>query len=265
MDTNSSTDPIPKSPLGWFKANFTLETVNEISYIVSNSSWTLYKLPEYQPPQKQPLHPEDWNKNAPHLWLNKVKTDNLESILDFVNKWGLLGLWRVKEYREWRPDKSESEFHTGEFGDRISPQYLAEAYLENPDKYKESSASPPLREPLPPVIEAINEFQTFMKHMEEISNAEKAANLLNKYLRDCGPCVFCTDSEDLKTKWIAPSLLNYCYLMVWLDKTNARDYRRCQNRHCNTIFIPKRRDAKFCSNQCQLNAKRLRHYDKYRK
>ncbi|WP_226655883.1 hypothetical protein [Pseudalkalibacillus hwajinpoensis] len=47
----------------------------------------------------RPIKSSEHDDAAPFVSLAKLNTENEDEILQFANKWGLLGLWKEKEYK----------------------------------------------------------------------------------------------------------------------------------------------------------------------
>jgi len=67
------------------------------------------------------------------------------------------------------------------------------------------------------------------------------------------------DIENMKSKWIIPSLSNALYFsLFYLDKNKAM-YRRCE--HCGSYFIVNRSSStkRYCDSYCRNNAQQAKH------
>lgn len=268
---------LPVQATVWFRLEYGLAEENGITYIAATGRpfdirEALYQPLDLPPVTKQPNRPEEW-QHWPHLHLARLDARSSEEILGFVNRWGLLGLWNVEGYRKWRPAGEEYKPYRVKgvkllHGAWFSRHFISPAH--------ENSRYEAYREPLEAFIGAAKEFQRFVV----LANGEKpegyryapknpedrkseAQDILNRYLDGCRPVSWYTAKpEQWSTHWQAPSLLHYCYLLMWLDLTGLRQYRRCKHRPCERFFIATRPNVDYCSTRCYENAKRLRNYYK---
>ncbi|NSW84280.1 MAG: hypothetical protein HPY90_13600 [Syntrophothermus sp.] len=266
---------LPVQATVWFRLEYGLVEEDGITYIAATGrpfdiQKNLYQPLALPPITEQPKRPEGWQR-WPHLHLARLDAKSPEGVLGFVNRWGLLGLWNVEGYREWRPA-----------GEEYKPYRVKGIKLQHDTWFSKHFISPAhegcrykmYREPLEAFIEAVKEFQ----HFVALANGEKpegyryapkkpedrkseAQDILNRYLAGCRPVSwYVAAPEQWSTYWQAPSLLHCCYLLTWLDLTGLRQYRRCLHRPCGGFFIATRPNAAYCSTRCYENAKRLRSY-----
>ncbi|MDK2887922.1 MAG: hypothetical protein PWP72_800 [Thermoanaerobacter sp.] len=277
-DAPAGSHVLPVQATAWFRLEYELTEENGIAYITATDrpfdAW--YQPLDVPPLTKQPHRPEGWQQ-WPHMHLARLNTKSPEEILEFVNRWGLLGLWNIPGYCEWTPwlqeeyepyqTKGVKLFHEAWFSKHyINPAYEGRRGPYNLHRY---------REPLEAFIDAAQEFQMFVA----LANGEKpegyrhapkspedrkseAQDILNRYLADCRPVTWYIAKlkEQWHTHWQAPSLLHCCYLLVWFDLTGLREYRRCRHRPCGGFFVATRPNVDYCSTRCYENAKRLRHH-----
>lgn len=277
-DARAGSHVLPVQATVWFRLEYELVEENGETYIAATGrpfdiQKALYQPFDLPPVTKQPLRPEGWQE-WPHLHLARLNAKSSEEILGFVNRWGLLGLWNVENYCEWRPPGEEYEPYRVR-GVKFSHETWFSKHFANP-VYKNSREHKLhlYREPLEAFVWAAEEFQ----HFVTLANGEKpegyryvsekpedrkneAQDILNRYLAGCRPVSWYTAKpEQWATHWQAPSLLHYCYLLMWFDLTGLRQYRRCQHRPCGGVFIATRPNVDYCSTRCYENAKRLRSY-----
>lgn len=256
--------PLPAT--SWFHLKYTLKELNGIEYLAADgeNEPDFYqpfgaKLPKIKNRYGQPHYPEEWNF-LPHLNLARLDLDKLEDIIAFVNRWGLLGLWKVKEYQEWSFPLYERSFYTDKATrERFSTHYLNPVFINARRRLHYHR----YQEPLPAFIKAVQEYKNFTVLLEgDADDKSDAEFLLNKYIMDCHPVTrYITDTkEQWFSHWQTPSLLHTCYLLRWMDLVNLRDYKRCQHKPCSNIYIAERPNEKYCSFRCKENAKRLRNY-----
>ncbi|MDR9755788.1 MAG: hypothetical protein RJR35_03445 [Thermoanaerobacterales bacterium] len=145
----------------WYSRNkdgFFLSAVRD-----SKPEW--YQPTEYRSPEIRPNKPKDWNI-APHLHLANLNLEKQDEILEFVNCWGLLGLWNVKGegwgFSEWPwpyvGEKPEM-YQEGMFGNKYSSRYINPYYENKKGGYYLHR----YREPLDAFIFAAKRFQEFMR------------------------------------------------------------------------------------------------------
>lgn len=279
----TGSDVPPVRATSWFRLQYELVEKEGITYIAATdkpfdpqNGW--YQPLDYASPKQQPTWPEEW-EGWLHLHLARLKAGNSEEVLQFVNRWGLLGLWNVRDYKDWSP-WGESETYQVKGKKGVYEAYFSRHYV-NP--VYEGRREPEYklhwyREPLEAFRWAVEEFQRFvaLAHGEKPEGypyapktpqdrKSEAQDILNRYLADCSPVTWyiARPKEEWVTFWRAPSLLHCCYLLVWLDLTALREYRRCLHQRCGGFFIPTRSNEDYCSVRCYENAKRLRNY--YRK
>lgn len=271
-DNPINEDILPLYTTAWFQLDYSLEEKGGIFYIVAkeNSRPEYYQPLEAQPPKnkkgrpyKQPHYPEGWNE-LPHIHLARINTEKTEDILEFVNRWGLLGLWRVEKYREWPwPLHVDSKKQSIYQGKPLEGKFL-KCYINPTFENKKSEFYPHrFQEPLPVFIEAVKEFQDLFTLLEgDVNQKSEAQDLLNKYIRECYPVAWhiTEPKEQWISHWQTPSLLHACYLLTWLDLIAVCKYRRCKYYHCQKIFIVKHPGEEYCSFRCKENAKRFRYY-----
>lgn len=276
----TGTSVLPMEVTAWFRLEYRLVEKEGVTYIAATdkpfdeeNGW--YQPLHSVPPKSQLDRPEEW-QNWPHMHLARLNVEKPEEVLGFVNRWGLLGLWNVRDYREWRLAGEEYEPYRVEGVKLLHEAYFSRHYI-NPAY--EGRRGPynmhRYQEPLEAFCWAVEDFQ----HFVALANGEKpkkyrhapktpedrkseAQDILNRYLADCRPVVWyvAKPEEEWETHWQAPSLLHCCYLAVWFDLTGLRKYRKCEHGPCSRFFIPARPNVVYCSIRCQENAKRLRNY-----
>ncbi|TEB08627.1 hypothetical protein Psch_02193 [Pelotomaculum schinkii] len=269
-DSPKEEEFLPLQTTSWYHSKYTLKENNGIVYLVAEGGTKPepYQPLEAQPPKKnnrnsQPYYPEEWNC-LPHINLARLDLNNQNDILDFVNRWGLLGLWEVKDYRYWSfwPYERFIMIHK----DNPVVKTFSYHYI-NPDFMDGRSRShhQRYREPLDAFIKAAQEYQNCITLLEgDADDKSDAQDLLNKYISDCHPTAwYITEPKEQWTShWQSPSLLHTCYLIRWMDLISLRDYKRCKHKTCRKIFIAERPNERYCSFRCKENSKRLRNYHK---
>lgn len=258
-DNPTNKDVFPLCSTSWYRTQYKFEEKVRFNYIVATEG--IQKEEWYQPfnveiPEKQPCHPNEWN-TIPYIHLARLNVEKPEDILDFVNRWGLLGLWKVKEYCEWpRPwlaDLESKPLHI----DKNFKIAFSGHYINN--KFKGKSYYLRFQEPVAAFARAAKEYQYMYDLLKgDVDQKSEAEGFFNKYLSDCFPVTWYIDKWT--THWQTPSLLHTCYLLLWTDVLALRKYRRCQNQRCNKIFLLSRRGEDYCSFRCKENAKRNNRY-----
>lgn len=268
LDYPAEDEFLPLPVTSWFRLKYTLKEHNGIEYLVAEgeTKHEFYQPLGAQPPKKnyrngQPYYPEEWNC-LPHINLARIDLNKPEDILGYVNNWGLLGLWKVKEYREWSFPLYERSFYTDKAtGEVYSLHYINPAYKDARSRFYYHR----YQEPLDVFIKAAQEYKNLMSLLEgDADDKSYAQDLLNKYITDCYPVTsYITEpKEQWFSHWQTPSLLHTCYLLRWMDLISLKDYKRCQHKTCSNVYIAERPNEKYCSIRCKENAKRLRNYYK---
>lgn len=268
----------PMKAMSWWRLKYTLTEEDGVLYIAAKDepcpSDCWYQPLDVPPPKKQPRSPEGW-RGWPHLHLARLDPNNPEDILAFTNRWGLLGLWNVRNYREWTPFLWWGDTRIAQIegkGEIHAWWYLNPAFEGRPGPWRLHR----YREPVAAFAAATEDFQDFVslvrgekprglsgRHVPEDPNDRKtvAQDMLNHYLTECSPVAWhLGNKRGWSARWQVPSLLHTCYLLVWLDVTGLREYRTCAHTTCRRIFIPTRPNVRYCSELCHENAKRLRFY-----
>lgn len=82
------------------KRQYEITQVNGIDFLTikKGSSENIYDPLAFESNLKRPIKPEDHLDFGPHVALARINPNKVEEILDFVNKWGLLGLGKTEKY-----------------------------------------------------------------------------------------------------------------------------------------------------------------------
>lgn len=256
--------PIPFLVTEWFRSSYKLEKRGHIYYINSEEGSKVEKYsPNVDPLEKQPQYPKEW-KTMPHIHLARLDIRKPEEVLDFVNRWGLLGLWRVKGYSEWPWPRYKDPEEKPLYYDRHFKVVFSEHYLKHGDLNNGKNYYLCFQEPLPAFIDAAKEFQ-FMSNLlnGNADDKSEAEEIISKYIKDIRPVVwYLTEpKEQWSTHWDSPSLLHTCYLHIWMDLMALRKYRKCNHERCNSFFVVSRSDEEYCSYRCKNNAMRKKYYE----
>lgn len=246
-------------PTVWYRSAYELKETDCGLFIVAKAGANIerYQPLKQEPPHNQPQKPEEWDATLPHIALARINLDKEGDIIAFVNRWGLLGLWAVKEYSDW-----DSPFcQKPSIKDEVSGRTFSQHFINS--DFHGSRSHIRYQEPLGAFVNAAKEYQYMFSLLEGNKNRKsEAQNLINRYLRDCPPQVWFTDnSEKWEDYYDSPSLLHTCYILVASDLKKEYEYYRCQHPRCRRVFISTiRSDAKYCTTTCKNRAKRLRRY-----
>jgi len=232
----------------WFRMKYCLGEVAGRLYLTPASSEVEWYQPlSLPPPAKQPKRQQEWQE-WPHTALARVRSPG--DALEFACRWGLLGVaWVEKGFGV--PPKQPF------FMPRRKGLYR---YREPVDGFARVAGE--FRRCVALLRGERPEGKRLPKTPQDCKTA--GADILNSYLRDCRPfVVYCGEPSGWETTWQAPSLLHYCYLLVWLDLTGGRQWHICEHRPCGEFFLRSRPTQRFCSEQCERNFRRLKsYYDK---
>lgn len=254
-------DYLPLFSTSWFTMkNYRITERNGIQYLVAEGGTEPkhYQPFEANPPQKkerhgQPLYPEDWNC-LPHVNLARLDVNKTEDVIEFANRWGLLGLWKVNDFKGWSLPGDKPT------GKPYSVHYINPDYLEGPYLY--------YQEPLVVFMLAVKKFQDMETFLEgNADDKSKAQDLINRFIKDCHPTTWfiAKPREQWVSHWETPSLLHTCYLLRWMDLISIKEYKRCRHKTCRKVFPISRPNEMYCSTRCKENAKVNRHYHRMKK
>ncbi len=145
------------------KYEFVFQQGIEVISAISGSKNEPYEPMKCKPLNKNPEKPEDQNVWSPGSALARMDTNNRDSILQFVNKWGLLGLWRVKRF-QLLEDGVFKYFPYRSTIDRLDGEKYSAWYINCDIKLSQKKYI--WQEPLPVFIAAVKEYQNiFYKSM----------------------------------------------------------------------------------------------------
>lgn len=205
-------------------------------------------------PKNQEKDPQNY---APHIHAGNIDLSDEKDIIEFVNKWGLLQLWKVNKYKYIRltelgfvnipPEKENKGVFDG--GRNYSIWFEFEEYKNKDLPYMKYYC-----EPLSLFVEVIEKYQKFIKKIGGIKN-----NLGNKFnvdfnLKKSNPIPYYNQKkEKWGFGWEYPSLYHGMYLFTYLDLVEGFEYRECAYERCNNIFIPTNPKTIYCSKKCRQN------------
>jgi hypothetical protein len=258
-------DTLPLQAVSWFRLDYSMVKKDNELYIATHKDSTVTKYQPFdtQPPKDkkgrnygQPEYPEEWN-DLPHLHLARLNTEKEEGVLDFVNSWGLLGLWKCKDYLNWPLFSHHKEFsYRDKDGSVFSSSYI-NSVIERKSRFYYHR----YQEPLIVFIKAVKEFQQVITLLDgSLDDKSDAEEFINKYIAECKPVTwYVSQPEQWTTHWQTPSQLHTCYLLIWMDLLGLRKYRYCKHDSCGKIFIQGRPNEDYCSFRCKENAKVARY------
>ena len=213
-------------------------------------------------PSKLPRSRDEW-KEAPHTHLARLRIGtaaapgDASEVLEFVNRWGLLGLWRVDNYRLMVPSLALE--NRGIFKPLDGPPCSA-WYRVVPPLPKHH----PLArwcEPLDVFVLAVQQYQRFCAILagetERSEGAEDRSSLrrfeavyeLFPQGVELRPGLGPGDRWELA--WRCPSLLHACYLRMYLERWGGGRVVRCGFEGCGRLFTTRDSRQTYCSVRCQ--------------
>jgi len=209
-------------------------------------------------PAKQPERPDSAEQDhAPHVALARLNPWDEQDILRFVNRWGLLGLWKAPRYKEgaglFATHKPGPKDWTGE-EEEHSGWYIWDEFYQQSNKglYMHSFC-----EPVELFAEAAEEYQELTRRLaagkESLEEASEAELTLCGWLQECAHPrpIYDAQKKAWLFGWQCNSLLGWVYLLTFLDLVQGRTFRRCARRNCGRLFIPTRPNAMYCSDACR--------------
>lgn len=248
-----SLSQIPLKILQWPVLEYEIIAIDNVEFIVPKKDSTVreYEVAEYTTVEnlimKQPQIPTAWN-NVPFIHLLRINPDDKKDILEFVNRWGLLGIAGVYEYTKNLPES----------------YFFDHSYLNDDNGTTWDYGN---REPLTVFIKAVKEFQ-FTHAMACESRPElkkKALQNINLALHTCTLACNINSDNSFQLWWDCNTLLHACYLSYSLNLGETSQYRICSHKKCNKTFRITKSNQKYCSDACQNAAKRMRNYYKKRR
>ncbi|MGI1690039.1 CGNR zinc finger domain-containing protein [Thermoanaerobacter uzonensis] len=197
---------------------------------------------------------EEADPIMPHRALIRVQT--VKDAVDFVGKYGLLGLWKCKPYAfsevNLKINFIIDEDRRGEMDFYFQWQEPISLFMLAVREFRETAEALMLSEP------ATDDFK---------ATRREALNSLDGWISECHPATTAgftdfTNFTEFKARpiWHCPSLLHACYLGLWLDLTEGRKLRRCADKYCERLFYADRPNKRFCSEECRNRANRRAHY-----
>ncbi|MCL5289585.1 MAG: hypothetical protein M1489_00880 [Firmicutes bacterium] len=235
----------------WFRLNYGFEENEGIKMIVAKSGAKIdwYDPLEHQQLPKRPRKPEEQDKSSPHTALARLDLKDTNAVLNFANKWGLLGLWNVPAYQmaEVLP---ENDVEVNLWKEKYSSWYI------HPHKMRYHG----WQEPVPVFIEAAKEYQNIIeeiKNLPPIGHEDRESQALilelrlNEKFKGIRPGVYLGENENWVAGWQYRSLLDAIYLLTFMSLVGNKYWRRCTKKRCNRLFITENPDNQYCSDRCR--------------
>lgn len=206
-------------------------------------------------PAKQPERPDSAEQDyAPHVALARLNPWDEQDMLRFVNRWGLLGLWKEHSYKGaglFAVHKPGPKDLTGE--EEHSGWYIWDEFYQQSGKglYLHSFC-----EPVELFAQAVEEYQELTRRLaagkESLEEATEAELTLCGWLQECAHPrpIYDAQKKAWLFGWECNSLLGWVYLLTFLDLVQGRTFRRCARRNCGRLFIPTRPNDTYCSGAC---------------
>jgi hypothetical protein len=232
----------------WRKVVYKLEKVNGIECIVSDGrvEVTHYNPLSIEGLSKRPTNPED-NECSPEIALARLDTHNKQEIRNFVNNFGLLGLW-------YHPKYSQAEV-LASIGDK---SLMDGTRFSNWYHHPRKRSTYAWMEPLEMFVIAARDYQEFINNVENVEKNDDKDTVLSVYVHSYWreqlkniQTVPVWDNEKWSLGWEYQSLLSALYLKVAINKQAGKLIRRCRKRRCGKVFVSENPENGFCSETCK--------------
>lgn len=211
---------------------------------------------EYGPPKKRPDYPDSPEQAyAPHIALARLDPWDEKQVLEFADRWGLLGLWQTEQWRHRTPLLAPNK--NGPMGLNGEPEYsgwyVNEELRRQLGTYRHSFC-----EPLELFALAAEEYQKLCQRLaaadgganEAIAMAEWAfGGVLGGYAAPRP--VYDHEKKAWRFGWQCSSLLGWIYLLTFLDLVEGNGLKRCAREKCGKFFFSSRSSTRFCSAACK--------------
>ena len=201
-------------------------------------------------PSRRPRGEYEQVEFSPHTALARLNCKNENEILDFVNQWGLLGLWRVPDYQEADTLKHKDK--------NIFSKEKPSIWFHHPHKTKQHR----WQEPLKIFIEAAEEYQKLFSEIEylsDIGEEEKSKAILsitfklNSQLNGIRPGISWNEKGEQFAIWQFSSLYAAIHLQTYLNLLEGRFFRRCKHKKCRRFFVTTHPENQYCSDFCRTS------------
>lgn len=200
----------------------------------------------------RPEKPSEKNNLSPAGALACINTNDHMQILDFVNQWGLLGLWRVDRYK-LRNDYLDQLPHRPHESSSIYGKFSG--WYHHPNK----SRGYRWQEPVAVFAAAVEEYKEILEELEQVkSGTAKSVLLSNMRINDCLRGIRPALSWDTnKMEWVPGwkfiSLLDAIYLRLFISSQSGKHWSRCKYENCRDWFLAINPSAIYCSERCAKN------------
>jgi hypothetical protein len=230
----------------WRRLAYFIEERKGIKYIVAtrNSDQEEYDPIQLDPPHKQPKQRDEHSKSTPHIALARLDSNSEDKILEFVNRWGLLGLWYVPHYTSIEYIRNEDDKESLLKEDNLT-------WFRHPHKNGRYG----WREPLAVFKQAVMDYQEDLENINGKETNEERALVtdlrVNRVLEGCSPATsWYKESQKRVNGWRFNSLLSAIYLRTLLDH-QAGILKKCRRKNCSKIFSSRNPVSEYCSEPCK--------------
>ncbi|MEH7483337.1 hypothetical protein V7157_20190, partial [Neobacillus drentensis] len=229
----------------WRKLKYKIEKVNGIECIVP-----IFKaeVESYDPLKinnlpKRPKYPEE-NDVTPDIALARLDLNNREEIINFVNEFGLLGLWFHPDYCEAK-DLEDIGCSTSLNGIKFSNWY----------RHPKKRGVYAWMEPLSMFSCAASDYKRFLEKIAIAENTDELSSesllvyyFWKKQLRNVHMAPL-LDKKQWVLGWEYQTLLSAIYLKLALNKQAGKSIWKCRKKRCGKFFIAD--SSGFCSDDCK--------------
>lgn len=241
-----------------FKGSYEISSIGNLRIIRAKvgSSFNFYSPIEFQGNFRN-SQPKKREILEPHTHLANVNLKKEEEIINFVNKWGLLGLWKDENFKIRNPflaPKKNLVEHP--LGKPFSPYYLLSTYYPK-EKF---SFLEKFCEPLELFEEAASQFQELYKMLSQEKSPELIFHIVDSFKLEGAKTkpLFNNKRDRWDFGWECNCLYHWCYLLSYLDLVEGSIFKRCAFRSCSSFFSAFNPKAKYCSQTCKESAKKAR-------
>lgn len=234
----------------WWRCRFEIVKDEGIPVIrpVLDSTVDFYSpLKDGSRPKRQIQYPDDKSQLwAPHAHLARVNTE--DEILEFVNHWGLLGLWKMKRYAkaDFMPERDtikpmfdyeHSKWYLWNFPDGVKPAFPTEVCHQ---------------EPLSEFMAAADNYKEWLRNLTY--SREEGMNSAYS-IPGCSPnIIFDASNNRWELLWSYENLLAAIYLSTAIGCAGGEyGFKSCKHKKCGKPFLAKHEGDQFCSTRCQNN------------
>jgi hypothetical protein len=232
----------------WRVTKYKIEEINGIECIVSDGRDNVqyYDPLKVDRQKKRPKFPEQ-NENSPEIALARLDANNKEHIIDFVNKFGLLGLWH-------HPDYSGADYlpylnSRGTLDGRSFSEWYTHPRKQGLYKWME---------PVQVFKSAVQDYQEFLDKVVSVENGINQDDALefdvisywDRQLEEINPGHL-RNGQEWILGWKYRSLISAIYLKNSLNKQAGMAIRRCRKKRCGKFFLSTHPERATCSDDCK--------------